>query len=175
MNLLGFNIIELMDEENKSTIANLNAKQRNSFFMISQETAIDQLKSKIETIGSAIQVVFPMDARCTACGVIGDRRLLPNFCHLIPIFIHPKKIQAYHSGSIILYHPSQKERYHSGKLTEKTVWHGHLWTKIMSEKTWEYSCCYKKPHESQGCRQRYHYSEVLKFKTYFARHFKPYL
>ena len=154
MNLLGFNIIELMDEEYNSKIDILNAKQRKSFFMITQETAIDQLKSKIETIGSAIQVVFPMDARCTACGVIGDRRLLPNFCHLIPIFIHPKKIQAYHPGSIILYHPSQKERYHPGNLVEKTVWHGHVLTRIKNEKTWEYSGCYHKPHEP-GCRQRY--------------------
>ena len=154
MNLLGFNIIELMDEENKSNIDKLEFQTKNSFFMTSQETVIEQLKSKIETIGDAIEVIFPMDATCTACGVIGDRRLLPNFCHLIPIFIHPKKIQAYHSGSIVLYHPSQKERYHPGNLVEKTVWHGHVLTRIKNEKTWEYSGCYHKPHEP-GCRQRY--------------------
>ena len=42
MNLLGFNIIELMDEEYNSKIDILNAKQINSFFMITQETAIER-------------------------------------------------------------------------------------------------------------------------------------
>jgi hypothetical protein len=57
----------------------------------------------IETLGRPIQVVFK-NHRCLDCGEKGDSRLMPAFCHMEPVHVHP--------GNIVQYHPAKLERYH---------------------------------------------------------------
>lgn len=52
---------------------------------------------------NVIAVVFK-NQKCLDCGVTGDARLMPNFCHMEKVFVHP--------GSIVQYHPKKSERYH---------------------------------------------------------------
>ena len=46
-------------------------------------------------------VVFK-NQKCIDCGSTGDARLMPKFCHMEPIYIHPGNIVQYHpKGNII--------------------------------------------------------------------------
>ena len=35
--------------------------------------------------------------KCLDCGATGDSRLMPKYCHMEPVYIHP--------GNIVQYHP----------------------------------------------------------------------
>ena len=53
----------------------------------------------IDNIESPIQVIFS-DVRCEDCGVVGDKRLLSDFCHMERLFKHPQPLKHYHPSEL---------------------------------------------------------------------------
>ena len=79
----------------------------------------DVVFGTISTLGRPIQVVFK-NHRCLDCGETGDSRLMPMYCHMEPVFVHPGNIVQYHPGKIERHHDSSTlVREHSG--TKKRV------------------------------------------------------
>jgi hypothetical protein len=60
---------------------------------------------QIDSIETPLQIIF-RDSQCLDCGVIGDRRLLPRYCHFEMTLVHGKPIA-------VAYHPDEREEYHS--------------------------------------------------------------
>ena len=59
-------------------------------------TAVSQA---IDNIESPIQVIFS-DVKCEDCGIVGDKRLLPDFCHMERLFKHPQPLKHYHPSEL---------------------------------------------------------------------------
>ena len=56
------------------------------------------LSCQIDSIDRPLQIIF-RDSKCLDCGVIGDRRLLPRYCHFELTLVHDKPIPVpYHQG-----------------------------------------------------------------------------
>jgi len=120
---------------------------------------------KIEEIPTSIQIIFK-DYRCRACGVEGDHRLLPLFCHMEKESVHPGGYTKEHTKSTERYHSSkQYVLEHTGKLKKRMFSGGCMGKKQTyhdccdrdkgdegCEEMW--ACC-KKPVENEGCGWRY--------------------
>ena len=57
------------------------------------------ISEAIEQIDSPVQVVFE-DVRCEDCGIVGNRRLLPDFCHMERLFKHPQSLRHFHLSEL---------------------------------------------------------------------------
>ena len=53
----------------------------------------------IDNIESPIQVIFS-DVKCDDCGIVGDKRLLPDFCHMEKLFTHPQPLRHFHPSEL---------------------------------------------------------------------------
>ena len=51
-------------------------------------------------LNSCLLVVFK-NQLCVDCGATGDARLMPKYCHMEPIYIHPGNIVQYHPKGIL--------------------------------------------------------------------------
>ena len=40
--------------------------------------------------------------KCLDCGATGDSRLMPKYCHMEPVYIHPGNIVQYHPKGILI-------------------------------------------------------------------------
>jgi hypothetical protein len=49
-------------------------------------------------------VIF-VDSECSACGVVGDRRLLPDYCHMEEQLAHTGSLRHLHPSPVHAYHP----------------------------------------------------------------------
>ena len=94
----------------------------------------------------ALQVVFK-DQKCKDCGIVGDHRLVPRFCHDKATYIHGIKNVAdekyqeslvlYHKQpKIFHYHPKPLERFHPDHKNSSKV-------------------CIQTPHMFRGSRWRH--------------------
>ena len=55
----------------------------------------NKVNKVISDIETPIQVIFE-DVQCQDCGVVGDKRLLPDYCHMEKIYQHPLPLKHYH-------------------------------------------------------------------------------
>ena len=62
--------------------------------------------------------------KCLDCGATGDSRLMPKYCHMEPVYIHP--------GNIVQYHPKG--------IFKSLNFHPYVlqvfWTKLCSQIFW---------------------------------------
>ena len=57
------------------------------------------LLNKICSMRGNVQIIFN-HYKCTRCGCEGDKRLLPQYCHMDKHFIHPGSYQLQHAQGI---------------------------------------------------------------------------
>lgn len=81
----------------------------------SSEEVSDAVREAIDGIDDNIQVIFE-DVQCEDCGVVGDKRLLPEFCHMEKMYQHPQPLQHFHPQDLQSYHPLPEENLHPGVL-----------------------------------------------------------
>ena len=105
-----------------------------------------QICLKLQDIPCDIQIIFNQ-YQCQACGVEGDKRLLPVHCHM--------EKEAKHLGHFVKKHTKEPERYHpsKGHIFEhpeelySPALNGCFCTKQRPKK---YKCC-KKEQGEEGC------------------------
>jgi len=114
-----------------------------------QEVAI-LMRELLSQVGPPVQVVF-RSSQCLDCGLVGDPRLLPPFCHLEAHLVHREGVEQHHPGKIESFHPSgQSIQEHTGRLRKK--W----WANLLCG-TWRkprYSCCGRRQGK-EGCKKKW--------------------
>jgi hypothetical protein len=56
------------------------------------------------SVSRYVPVIF-VDSECSACGVVGDRRLLPSYCHMEEQLAHTGSLRHLHPSPVHAYHP----------------------------------------------------------------------
>ena len=113
---------------------------REAFNVWTDDDVRDALQLAVENTGDPVQVVF-RSKKCLDCSQRGDERLLGQFCHMQPTFIHTGISELCHPGWTEPYHrSSQVEWKHRGRL--------HRLPQVLGGSRW--SCCYKKTG-GKGC------------------------
>lgn len=112
MKLWGCDIMGLPDRPNPHDLANIEQGTRLLLRVLTKEEARKELNEVIKSIGELVRVVF-RDASCSASGVNGDRRLLPDFCHFEPEQTHPRGTEPFQPRSPVPYHPGTEQRRHT--------------------------------------------------------------
>ena len=79
--LWGCDIMGLPDGPDPHPLAAIDRSTRLRLRTLSRDEAREELDEVIRSMEGPVRVVF-RDALCSACGVEGDRRLLPDFCHM---------------------------------------------------------------------------------------------
>ncbi len=87
------------------TLRGLDPEARRKMLLVDDDDVYEALRKEIESIERPIQIIF-RDSQCLDCGVVGDRRLLPRYCHFELTLVHPKPVA-------VAYHPEERERHHS--------------------------------------------------------------
>jgi len=137
----------------------ISAEQRDSFrsaqarslFNVKTDDEIKSILSEnIGKMGRPIQVVFNT-SRCIDCGVEGDKRLLPQHCHMEPHQVHQGDIENHHPGKIEKFHPSNHHvMEHDGRL--KKTWYSHFLCGTLRKP--RYSCCDRR-NGKEGCQKKW--------------------
>ena len=99
----------------KAVLDSLDDDKRYSMLYLTTEEVRDRVSEAVESVEEAVQVIFE-DARCEDCGVVGDKRLLPDFCHMEKMYHHPLPLHHYHPQQLSSYHPLPEENNHPGVL-----------------------------------------------------------
>lgn len=111
--LVGLSIQEFL----KFDCENMDQSTRDQFFIVSKEETVEKLDAILEKYtDDPIQVIF-QDAECSACGVIGDKRLLPDFCHFKEELVHRNpEMMPFHPKELVLYHPGKLNQIHTQRM-----------------------------------------------------------
>jgi len=116
LQVLGFTYLDdKIPEHIRSKLLELGPEERHERLILTDAEVVQQIDSALRNIDAPVQVIFE-DKQCTACGIIGDKRLLPDFCHLEQGFRHAGKLKHYHPEEIEGYHPRPLQSTHSGVL-----------------------------------------------------------
>jgi len=137
----------------------ISAEQRDSFrspqsrslFNVKTDQEVATiLKENISKMGQPVQVVFNT-SKCMDCMVEGDKRLLPKYCHMEPVMVHPGGVENHHPGKIERFHPSQHQVLeHDGRL--KKTWYSHFLCGTLRKP--RYSCCGRRSGK-EGCHKKW--------------------
>ena len=73
--------------------------KRQSMLYYLPDEVNDKVRDAIDTIEEPVKVIFE-DSRCDDCGVVGDKRLLPDFCHMEKTYQHPQPLKHFHSQDL---------------------------------------------------------------------------
>ena len=92
-----------------------DAEKRKAMLYLSSDEVSDAVSKAIDEVEDNIQVIFE-DVKCEDCGVVGDKRLLPDFCHMEKMYKHPQPLQHFHPQDLQSYHPLPEENLHPGVL-----------------------------------------------------------
>jgi len=113
---LGFTYLDSsIPEDFKDVLLGLDPEKRKGMLYLTDEEVYEHITREIESIEKPIKVIFE-DAECENCGVQGDKRLLPDFCHMEQLFKHPEALNHYHPKELKSYHPLPTDNYHPGVL-----------------------------------------------------------
>merc|ERR1719228_3061323 len=114
--MLGFTYLDAaIPEKLLSSLGTLDKEERDKMLLVTDEEVRSQLDEALQKIDKPVKVVFE-DSKCLNCGVLGDRRLLPDYCHMGEMYTHPAPLKHFHPSDLTPYHPLTVESYHSGVL-----------------------------------------------------------
>jgi len=99
----------------QAVLDSLDADKRRSMLYLSSEEVNARVREAVSGIREPVKVIFE-DSQCEDCGVIGDKRLLPDFCHMERIYDHPQPLKHFHPEELRSYHPLPEETHHPGVL-----------------------------------------------------------
>ena len=77
----------------------LDPDKRRAMLYYEDEEVNTAVSEAIDNIESPIQVIFS-DVKCDDCGIVGDKRLLPEFCHMEKLFKHPRPLRHFHPSEL---------------------------------------------------------------------------
>jgi len=113
---LGFTYLDSsIPEEMQEILKKLDDGQRKEMLIATTEEVVEQVQEALDKIVSPVQVVFE-DSECCSCGVVGDRRLLPGYCHMEPLLLHTQVLRHYHTEPLVPVHTLPVEPRHPGVL-----------------------------------------------------------
>jgi len=114
--VLGFTYMnEKVPSDFRMVLESLDDGKRQSMLYYLPDEVNDKVRDAIDTIEEPVKVIFE-DSRCDDCGVVGDKRLLPDFCHMEKTYQHPQPLKHFHSQDLQSYHPLPIENLHPGVL-----------------------------------------------------------
>jgi len=114
--VLGFTYLdEKIPEATLEKLRSLSPLERADRLLVTDEELVEHLDRALGNIDHPVQIIFE-DRQCTACGVIGDERLLPDFCHLEQGFVHKRQLKNFHPEPIESFHPLAVDASHPGVL-----------------------------------------------------------
>jgi len=114
--MMGFTYLDdTIPEKLRSALENLEKEERDKMLLVTDEEVISQIDEAIAKIETPVKVIFE-DSKCVDCGVLGDQRLLPDFCHMGELYTHPRSLNHFHPNHLKPYHPLTLEASHSGVL-----------------------------------------------------------
>lgn len=100
----------------KKTLQSLDSEDRRRMLLVTDDDVHQILKREIDSIDRPLQIIF-RDSKCLDCGVIGDRRLLPRYCHFEMTLVHDNPIPVpYHQDDTEDFHTLDLESHHPGVL-----------------------------------------------------------
>jgi len=113
---LGFTYLDnSIPEDFKEILASLDDDKRKGMLYLTEDEVFETVNESIKSIEKPIQVIFE-DSECEHCGVKGDKRLLPDYCHMEQLFKHPQPLNHFHPRELKSYHPLPVDSYHPGVL-----------------------------------------------------------
>lgn len=113
---LGFTYLDdSIPQDFRKVLSGLDPETRRGMLYLTEEEVSHKISDTLSTIQHPITVIFE-DYECEDCGVQGDRRLLPDYCHMEPLFKHPEPLRHYHPKELVSYHPLPTDNYHPGVL-----------------------------------------------------------
>lgn len=113
---LGFTYLDSsIPEDLRLSLAALGEERRREMLLLTTEEVVEQVEEALGRTGEPVQVVFE-DSSCSDCGVVGDRRLLPQHCHMEQLFRHPGALRHFHQQPLGGQHPLPEEAVHPGVL-----------------------------------------------------------
>eukprot|EP00092_Neocalanus_flemingeri_P026565 GFUD01028790.1.p1 GENE.GFUD01028790.1~~GFUD01028790.1.p1 ORF type:complete len:475 (+),score=82.08 GFUD01028790.1:64-1488(+) len=113
---LGFTYLDnSIPDDFKEVLLNLDPEKRKGMLYLTEDEVYEKINGAIESIKQPIRVIFE-DSECEHCGVQGDKRLLPDYCHMERLFKHPEPLNHYHPQELKSYHPLPTDNYHPGVL-----------------------------------------------------------
>ena len=114
--ILGFTYLDdNVPQDFRTVLDNIDADKRQAMLYLTVDEVIDKIQEAVESISDPVQVIFE-DVRCEDCGIVGDRRLLPDFCHMEKMYTHPQPLSHFHPAELESYHPLPEEPHHPGVL-----------------------------------------------------------
>jgi len=115
--LLGFSHLDSpgVEEEQREQLLGLQPGLRRQLLHLTDTEVRQEVGAALAEVTQPVTVVF-QDCRCEACGVIGDRRLLPEFCHMSQLLRHPEPATQFHPAALTAHHPLPPESRHPGVL-----------------------------------------------------------
>lgn len=90
-------------------------------------------------------------AKCEACGVVEDPRLMPGFCHMAKVSYHPGGVEMFHPGEVVWAHKGNTAlmKIHPSEETYTPLMDALICGR---PKTVRHSCC-SRQFGMQGCKE----------------------
>jgi len=144
---IGYTLLDQLKDKEKGFWEKQTAEDRINMGIMTQVEAKLLIKNTIKTLSPSIQVVFS-NSKCEDCGVVGDPRLFPLFCHTKKEAVHPAVVVPVHRDSTSVIHPSGVARRHTEGIALITI------PLSRGSRRPLMNCCYTKP-DHPGCQLYY--------------------
>lgn len=142
MQITGYRFLNdcTLNADQRELFAN-NPAVRHQLNILSDKEVKNLILECISRLTTNIQIIFN-HYKCQNCGVEGDRRLLPQYCHMEKHSIHPEQLIWRHPKGTRLYHPADGHvKDHPGDIVLAGCF----------RKEPKYDCC-KKASGFKGCK-----------------------